>query len=163
MSSTNLLEKKTSDSGCSQFLRQFRVLAWKNATLKVRNYPTLIIEIIVPVIIILALGFVKLAIPAEPVPVNYPSNYRSTSTFNDLYTFNAPSCRDNNLVISCLQQSGCNKDKNYIDKCQNRMIAIAPSAPSNVAAVEAAQSFVNFAYNMSSNAYRLVVSMFSTF
>jgi len=48
--------------GCccsAQFWRQFRVLAWKNRLVKQRSWQSLLVELLVPVIIIIALGGVK--------------------------------------------------------------------------------------------------------
>ena len=137
---------------CDQFLRQFRVLAWKNALLKCRGWGTLILEIVVPTIIIILLGVVKSVIPIVTVPESFPISYSASSSLNSLYTTNAPFCRGQNLVYSCLQKKGCTTDLGgaYLLSCQQRKIAVAPSSLSNIAAKDAAQSFITYAQNASS-------------
>jgi ATP-binding cassette, subfamily A (ABC1), member 3 len=142
---------------CGQFFRQFRVLAWKNALLKYRGWGTLLLEILVPTVIIIILGAVKLVIPTVTVPETFPTSYSTSSTLNNLYTTNAPLCRGQNLVLSCLQKVGCDNDLEgeYLLKCQPRKIAVAPSSPSNVAAKGAAASFIKFAQDSSAIAKSL--------
>jgi ATP-binding cassette, subfamily A (ABC1), member 3 len=142
---------------CNQFLRQFRVLAWKNAVLKYRGWGTLLLEIVVPTVIIILLGVVKSVIPIKTVPEAFPISYSASSTLDSLYTTNAPFCRGQNLVLSCLQKKGCTTDLRgeYLLKCQQRKIAVAPSSPSNVAAKAAANSFIKFAQNSSAIAKTL--------
>ena len=136
---------------CNQFLRQFRVLAWKNAILKFRGWGTLLLEVLVPTAIIILLGVVKFIIPSKTVPGNFPSDYSSSSTLDSLYTFNAPTCRDQNLVYSCLKKRGCTTDLlgAFLQTCQQRKIAVAPSSESNANANEAALNFIEFANNAS--------------
>ena len=142
---------------CNQFLRQFRVLAWKNAVLKYRGWGTLLLEIVVPTVIIILLGVVKSVIPIKTVPEAFPISYSASSTLDSLYTTNAPFCRGQNLVLSCLQKRGCTTDLRgeYLLKCQQRKIAVAPSSPSNVAAKDAANAFIKFAQNSSAIAKTL--------
>jgi hypothetical protein len=139
---------------CSQFCRQFKVLAWKNAILKCRNWITLLIEILVPTVIIIALGGVKLAIPANMVSKNYPSTYRSSGSLESLYSYNAPTCRDQNLVYNCLGKRTCESDLAgaFLLQCQERKIAVAPASSSNMAASSAATAFISFAQNVSATA-----------
>ena len=136
---------------CDQFLRQFRVLAWKNAILKIRGWGTLLLELLIPIVIIILLGVVKNAIPTKTVPQSFPSDYSSSSSLDTLYTYNAPTCRDQNLVYSCLQKKGCVSDLEgaFLKKCQQRRIAVAPGATSNAAAVSAATDFLVYAKNAS--------------
>ena len=144
-----------SKSGCcGQFWRQFRVLAWKNALLKVRNWGTLILEIIVPTAIIIALGGVKSAIPSVVVSQSYPTDYSASSTLDLLYSYNAPNCRDQNLVYSCLGKRGCVTDAvgTFLAKCQQRKIAVAPISDANANAAAAASAFITYAQNISATA-----------
>lgn len=139
---------------CGQFWRQFRVLAWKNALLKIRGWGTLILEIAIPTAIIIALGGVKMAIP-NTVQVDFsPSDYSASSSLDSLYTYNAPNCRDQNLVYSCLQKRGCISDPlgSFLQTCQQRKIAVAPMSEGNVAAAAAANAFITFAQNASAAA-----------
>jgi ABC-2 family transporter protein len=134
-----------------QFCRQFQVLAWKNALLKIRCWGSLLLEILIPTVIILALGGVKVILPSITNPENFPTEFRQSSTLDSLYTYNAPPCRDQNLVYSCLGKKGCINDPagEFLKTCQQRKIAVAPSSPSNVAARTAAAEFVYFAQNSS--------------
>ena len=145
---------------CDQFLRQFRVLAWKNAILKYRGWVTLLLEIVVPTVIIILLGVVKSVIPIVTVPEAFPSGYSASSSLNSLYTTDAPFCRGQNLVYSCLQKKGCTTDLGgaYLLKCQPRKIAVAPSSSSNLAAKDATAAFISYANNAS-----VLAKRFSTF
>ena len=145
---------------CGQFFRQFRVLAWKNALLKCRGWGTLLLEIAVPTIIIILLGVIKNIIPIITVPQAFPAGYSPSGSLDSLYTTNAPFCRGQNLVYSCLQKEGCKNDLDgkFLLKCQPRKIAVAPSSPSNVAAKDAAAAFIIFANNASA-----LAKSFSTF
>jgi ATP-binding cassette, subfamily A (ABC1), member 3 len=136
---------------CNQFLRQFRVLAWKNAILKYRGWGTLLLEILIPTAIIILLGVVKFIIPSKTVLGNFPSDYSSSSTLDNLFTYGAPTCRDQNLVYSCLKKKGCASDLDgkFLRTCQQRKIAVAPSSRSNVAADAAANEFIKYARNAS--------------
>jgi len=121
-------------------------LAWKNAILKVRQWQTLLLEIAVPVVIIIALGGVKNVIGQTTYQATYPANYHEAPTLDDLYTTRAPLCAENNLVYNCLQPAACLRkfDPKYLASCQLRKIAVAPADPTNAAAATAAQSFVAF-------------------
>ena len=140
--------------GCGQFWRQFRVLAWKNALLKIRGWGTLLLEIAVPTAIIIALGGIKSAIPNTVLKAAYPSDYTPSSSLDSLFTYNAPNCRDQNLVYSCLQKKGCKTDPlgAFLSTCQPRKIAVAPISVGDVAATAAANAFITFARNTSAAA-----------
>ena len=142
---------------CDQFCRQFRVLAWKNAVLKLRGWGSLLLEVIVPTVIIIALGGVKTSIPTTVVAPYYPSDYNSTSSLDLLYTTYAPNCRDQNLVYSCLLNKGCLTDskRKYLQICQPQKIAVAPISSDNSAANAAANDFIIFAKNASTYAKSL--------
>ena len=151
----NILEEKHRPiMSFEQFFRQFRVLAWKNALLKTRMWGTLILELVVPTIIIIALGGVKLAIPTVTIAENFPSLFSPSSSLEDLYTLNTPLCDDQNLVYNCLGKSTCFSDpaKEFLLKCQQRKIAVAPNYGSNQAAAAAALKFISFAKESSATA-----------
>ena len=145
---------KSIRSSSDQFFRQFRVLAWKNALLKVRGWGSLLLEVLVPTVIIIALGGVKTSIPTFVVPPSYPTNYSSSSPLDLLYTTYAPNCKDQNLVDSCLQRKSCRSDSKlrYLQTCQQRKIAVAPSSSNNAVADAAATAFILFARNSSATA-----------
>lgn len=145
---------------CGQFFRQLKVLAWKNALLKVRCWGSLLLEVLIPTIIILALGGVKFAIPTDTIVENFPSDFTESSSLDYMYTYNAPKCRDQNLVYSCLGAKDCISDEagEFLKKCQQRKIAVAPNFQSNLIASAAALEFVN--YTRSSSA---IVKSRSTF
>jgi ABC-2 family transporter protein len=139
---------------CGQFFRQLKVLAWKNALLKVRCWGSLLLEIIVPTIIIVALGGVKFAIPTTTIAETFPSDFMESSSLDYMYKYNAPKCRDQNLVYSCLGERGCISDEagEFLRKCQQRKIAVAPKYQSNLNAGAAAAKFVEFARSSSTEA-----------
>ena len=147
--------------GCcvsAQFWRQFRVLAWKNALVKVRGWQSMLLELLIPIIIIIALGGVKNAIGQTSYDQTLPSNYRDVPPFDNLYTYNAPQCTDDNLVYSCLLPRTCTKSisaKNpleFLSKCQLRKIAVAPASSGDAASTAAATQFVQWANAASKNA-----------
>ena len=136
---------------CAQFFRQFKVLAWKNFLIKIRGWQILLMEILIPVIIIIALGGVKIAIGQTTYSQTYPQNYHEVAPFNNLYTYNAPLCQGNNLVYSCLLPPGCSKLQTptnplgHLSSCQIRKIAVTPStAGVGTASDTAAQAFVSY-------------------
>lgn len=65
---------------CGHFWTQFKVLAWKNRILKLRNWSTLLLELSVPVFIVLALWAVKGVIVASDVKATLPDNYYYSSS-----------------------------------------------------------------------------------
>ena len=132
-----------------QFFRQFRVLAWKNALLKVRGWQVLLMELFIPILIIVALGGVKNAIGQTKYRKTLPANYHESARLDELYTTKAPSCTDDNLVMSCLQPPSCYVSYNpmkptYLQQCKLRNIAVAPNVVGNVAADTAARAFLDF-------------------
>ena len=136
---------------CAQFFRQFKVLAWKNYLLKIRRWQILLMEILIPIIIIIALGGVKQAIGQTTYSPTYPQNFHDVSSFDNLYTLNAPICSGDNLVISCILPKGCGKLQtpqkplNYLTSCQLRKIAVTPStAGVGTTSDTAAQAFVSY-------------------
>jgi hypothetical protein len=140
---------------CSQFFRQFRVLAWKNALLKVRGWKVLLLEIGIPLIIIVALGGVKVAIGQTTYRENFPANYHEGASFDELYTTKLPSCMDENLVVSCLQPKTCfAKGPAAYLTCVPRKIAVAPATAGNAAAEAAAHSYIAFMQQVSASVKR---------
>ena len=137
---------------CSQFFRQLKVLAWKNALLKVRCWGSLLLEIVIPTVIILALGGVKFAIPTTTIAESFPSDFIESSSLDYMYTLNAPKCSDQNLVYSCLGEKRCISDKRgeFLKKCQERKIAVAPKYDLDGSAKTAAAKFIEFAETSSS-------------
>ena len=57
-----------------QYCNQVGTLAWKNRVLKLRNWSTLLLELIVPVLIIYALVVVKQQIKPTTDEANLPSD-----------------------------------------------------------------------------------------
>ena len=144
------------------FTRQFKALAWKNYVLKTRNFGTLLLELAVPTILIIALGVLNKIIPQQSYEKNTPSSYIQAFNFNvndtqyNMYYGNALCYRSyGNIVWSC-QGSGisCNNINNNNNTaiyekvkatCQLQYIAVAPTDSSNTAAVTTATDFVNYA------------------
>lgn len=122
--------------GCSEFCRQFGILAWKNATLKTRQVLTLLVELLVPVIIIILIGLLRWVVKPTLTPEIVPNSFDLAPSFDSYYSL--PSCVSENLLWSCNNNYPCLPDPS---RCQRRSIAIAPSNPgaSTVTAV------VNFA------------------
>ena len=149
-------------SSFGDFTRQFKALAWKNYVLKTRNFGTLLLELAVPTILIIALGVLNKILPQQKYETNSPSSYIQAFNFNvndtqyNMYYGNALCYRSyGNIVWSC-QGSGinCNNINNnnntaILDKvkatCQLQYIAVAPTDASNTAAVTTATDFVNYA------------------
>ena len=141
---------------CAQFFRQFKVLAWKNYLLKIRGWQILLMEIIIPIVIIIALGGVKVAIGQTTYSETYPQNYHDVTAFDDLYTRNPTDCLGDSLVWSCqLSLANCGKFNPldpyaYLKKCQMRKIAVTPSSAGvGTASDTAAKAFVSY-MNMAS-------------
>lgn len=142
---------------CSEFLNQFRVLAWKNMRLRFRGWVVLLLEILIPVIIIIAIGGIKVSVGDTIYDEVNPSDYRQGSTLEELFFFNAPLCTDNNLVWSCLnKRATCLAGQSarapayatgkYLElTCQRRKIAVMPADAGNAAAVDAATNFIAYA------------------
>ena len=101
-----------------------------------------LLELLVPIVIIVALGGLKSLFKPKLIKANIPSvyypSYATFSTFEQLYT-NIPYCQSN-LIWNCFDPSGFTCPK----KCQMRHIAVAPADASNVNAASAAQNFVSW-------------------
>ena len=119
--------------------------------LKIRGWQILLMEILIPIIIIIALGGVKQAIGQTTYVQTYPQNYHDVAPFDNLYTLNAPACQGDNLVISCVLPKGCSSLQTiqnpllYLSSCQIRKIAVTPStAGVGTTSDTAAQAFVAY-------------------
>ena len=147
--------------GFTQFSRQFKVLAWKNYLLKIRGWQILLMELLIPVIIIIALGGVKVAIGQDSYSETHPQNFHDVKPFDNLYA--TVPCVGDNLVSSCvLGKDSCQKfvtRKNplgYLSSCQNRKIAVTPSTPGVGSPSDtAAQAFVSYMNKVSLYANQL--------
>ena len=152
---------------CEEFFRQFKVMAWKNALLKIRYCGTLLLEVAVPTIIIIALGVLSNVIPKTTYDQSIPSTYLASPSFRYNDPNNVFGSRDmcsgnqkNNIVWSCAatpsNRSYCSTSTpdniyNQILRsgCAPRLIAVAPTSSGNVAATQAAQAFVAWANSSS--------------
>ena len=150
----------------SDFVRQFRALAFKNFRIKCRSWTILLAELLLPIIIIVALGAIKNGLN----PTNYdeivPANHvlgGQVSTIYELY--DQATCGSQNLVWRCtdgtLSRSSAkncpspNPSTNFIvkfgfqaatfSKCTQQYIAVAPLIETDVSSTSAASEFVSWA------------------
>lgn len=144
-----------------EFFRQFRVMAWKNAILKIRYCGTLLLEVAVPTIIIIALGVLSNVIPATSYDQSIPYTYLATPSFRYNDPNNVFGSKDmcfgnqnNNIVWSCVNtpnnRNYCNSTDNTYSQllnagCAPKKIAVAPATSGNAATTLAAQNFVTWA------------------
>ena len=141
-----------------EFVHQVRVLAWKNFNIKLRNWVALCLEVLTPIVIVIALGGVKAGIGATTYTSVSPMNYRHGSTLEALYTQNAPLCTDMNLVYMCALSVSCANFKNYAagawlsTRCTERKIAVVSDVAGNDGATAAAMGFMAYAYSVSPTA-----------
>ena len=78
----------------SEFAQQFRVVAWRNLRLRLRSWVLLLLELLVPAVIIAALGGIKSAVGVYIYRDLNASNYRHGSSLEDLFLVDAPLCTD---------------------------------------------------------------------
>ena len=119
-----------------EFIRQIQVLAWKNYQIKLRNWVALGLEVIVPLVVVIALGGVKIGIGSTTNSAVVPENYRHGTTIESLFGKDAPLCTDMNLVYSCLRPNSCLNVKDYaagawLTRCKNRKIAVMTDTSDN--------------------------------
>ena len=150
-----------------ELVTQVRALCWKNRLLKLRNWSTLILELVLPTAIILALLAVKDITKGDDTASSVPSGFSQILTFSEIGKLppcwsRRPSQRQN-LLWDCFKPGGdvfgeptCPKDvfiprftESEIESigCMRRIIAVAPNVVSNTAAATAAADFVAWAEN----------------
>eukprot|EP01036_Dinobryon_divergens_P035789 gene35789-46440_t len=124
-------KEKPTHNCFSQFFLQLRVVMWKNATLKLRFWYILLLELIIPAGFMLALVGIRASISSKTIDAYVPSiPTKFNPSFKDLYR--SPDCGGENLIWRCvLKKSG----PTCPNLCQPKRIAIAPSSGSS--AIEA--------------------------
>lgn len=137
------------------YCRQLSALAWKNRILKCRYWGTLLLEIVVPTAIILALGGLSAAIPANTYDQTIPNSATQIQTFlapltsNSNIYYGTSLCGSyGNLLWNCANKIPCNDNSVFLNallKCQLKRIGVAPASSTNSNATKAAQDFVAFA------------------
>jgi len=139
--------------GLFEFLRQFKVLAWKNALLKKRQWVILLIEIIVPVGVIIGLGQLRSISGKGYKAQKIPSTVAATvSSINEMYIPPTSCSTSSNLVWKC--SDSCNVTStsyaytNYTG-CAAVKIGVAPKYFSDATAVAAAHQFIDYMNNVS--------------
>jgi len=151
-------------SSFAQFFRQFRVLAWKNALLKLRSPITLIMELALPTLIIIAVGGIRSVLKPTTVEKKIPFTFNYVVPFAYQYPLtsysqssNQKSWGNQNLVYRCPTSddpgSGTSyeSDSSKID-CQRMKIAVAPEyATGQDASGTAADDFVSFMNDIVNN------------
>ena len=153
-----------------EFVRQFRVLAWKNCKLKLRASTVLVMEMLIPILIVFALGSIKNAIAPTIVGDILAQNVFTEGTSNGL-TWNLANqriCGSRSLFWECggrnadcdplTQQNIPNEAKAQSELyCQERKIAVAPKSYSTSSAQYlAASEFVTWAnseYQLNADGY----------
>eukprot|EP01041_Mallomonas_annulata_P010963 gene10963-22907_t len=126
------MSTKPKFSCISQFFLQLRIIMWKNATLRIRFWSVLLLELAIPSIFMLALFGIRNTIKSNIIEENIPSSiYDSQSpTFREMHS--TPDWVGENLLWRCVLKkipstSFNDSASNY---CQARQIAIAPSSAS---------------------------------
>ena len=148
----------------NDFARQFRALAWKNWKLKLRSWITLSCELLIPIIVIAALGGLKGILKPTPRPAITPTGSISegiVSTFYQMY--DKAHCGGSNLVWRCssgedklpTQCGEPNPSNNWgllegwvaatSPLCSQQFIAVAPSSKGNANSLSVATNFVAWA------------------
>ena len=157
--------------GCGEFWTQLKVLCWKNRTLKLRHWSTLLLELSLPTIVLLALWGVinvtKPSIIAESIPsrVDLKRVYKISQIGKTLPCF--PNNRS--LFWNCPKdmKSPCPTYGNLTSEADGTSLGCARSyiavAPGNANAASAANEFyfwannvskVNYNGNLTSEAFR---------
>jgi hypothetical protein len=109
---------------------------WKNFTLKFRNWSTLLLELAVPIILLIAISQLQKVVTPTIVKETIPSNILYNPDLTSAYGFN--SC-GTNLVWYC---PACDKATGQNLVCQPRKVAVAPNNAGNSAAATIASDFV---------------------
>ena len=139
-------------SPVSQFFLQMRVMLWKNATLKIRFWYIMLLELAIPAIFLLGLAGIKQTLSPSTVQENLPKYVAQNSpSFISLYQ--QPACDAENLVWRCNIQKktiGYNS-QNCSSLCEPRRIAIAASSPSVVSYAQDFTAWANIAAKQGSS------------
>eukprot|EP01041_Mallomonas_annulata_P007150 gene7150-14563_t len=116
----------------SQFSLQLRVVMWKNATLKLRFWYILLLELLIPAGFMIALVGIRASISSKTTDAYVPSiPTKFNPSLKDFYS--NPDCKGENLIWRCVIKK--NDGLTCPDLCQPKRIAIAPSSDSS--AIEA--------------------------
>jgi hypothetical protein len=142
--------------GLSDFWVQFVALCWKNRVLKLRHWSTLVLELALPTIIVLALWAVSNIASPTVTPISIPSskdNLNWISYINQIAR--SPNCEYepfSTLLWDCQQVTSCPVNSWNIDEvqiknigCKRNYIAVAPQSSSVTSAAAAAREFVEWA------------------
>lgn len=137
-----------------EFWTQLKVLCWKNWTLKLRNWSTLLLELFLPTVIILALWGIMNVTKPSVTKESIPSTSYGTGALRDFGR--SPPCQGEprmNLLWSCDQPSNCpgvgpyiyDTDSIFDLGCLRMFIAVAPHSASDPDATRAAREFIAWA------------------
>lgn len=127
---------------------------WKNNLLKWRYWVTLIVEIAIPVVILVALGGLKTIVKPTVVDTTIPvqaSAYPNSLLYINQNLVQYGMCQNNLLWYCDASVSGsksCTTPADIKKNCQRRYIAVAPSSSSSVSATDAAVEYTSFANNL---------------
>lgn len=103
-----------------------------------RFWKGLLVEVLIPIVIVLALGGLRNIVKPTTVALNLPQRpTQQGSLFHSQYTYNLPQCSAENLVFRCVDpdnRSGASGKCEYyisstreaVNKCQEKKIAIYP-------------------------------------
>jgi hypothetical protein len=147
--------------GCGEFWTQLKVLCWKNRTLKLRHWSTLLLELSLPTIVLLALwgimNVTKPSIIAESTPSNFDlKNVNKISQIGKTLP-----CFPNymNLLWNCPKdmKGPCPSYGNLASEEEGILLGCARSyiavAPVNANSGPAAHEFYSWASNVSNVNY----------
>jgi hypothetical protein len=147
--------------GCGEFWTQLKVLCWKNRTLKLRHWSTLLLELSLPTIVLLALwgimNVTKPSIIAESTPSNFDlKNVNKISQIGKTLP-----CFPNymNLLWNCPKdmKGPCPSYGNLASEEEGILLGCARSyiavAPGNANSGPAAYEFYSWASNVSNVNY----------
>lgn len=173
-SKSTILLPKSGDispvSNVGEFWKQLKVLCWKNAILKLRNWSTLILELLLPVAIILALvAVISVLTPTESIS-DVPDGFYQIPPLSQVARM--PPCTGfgpnfrNNLIWDCSLPKGalgrfgvspmCPRgaseniepiyNETFIKSmyCQRQYIAVAPDVETNTESVNLANDFIEW-------------------
>eukprot|EP01035_Chromulina_nebulosa_P031730 gene31730-42318_t len=117
---------------CNDFCRQFSILAWKNATLKLRSLRSLFLELAVPTIILLILGAISKTSFRSTTEKYIPTQYSPSVDFS--YFLQPIPCSATLLFL-------CDKRKCKKPVCKPQHIAVSISSGADSTASTAASQF----------------------
>ena len=150
--------------GFQDFFVQFYALCWKNFILKCRHKTTLLIELALPALILLALGAMKSSLSPASTPESIPGNsnqlvYGTGNFYNE--TRDRLICGKgplrgpdfgltSNLIWDCANSLQCVYGPNNLvdleaSGCRRNYLAVAPRSADNLDAAAAADAFVRWA------------------